>query len=86
VSDQQPDTGANPVSGRRFVLAEDQRGIRIAVGPVFKDESEAKLREQIQIVGWKVIETIAQLSAGDFRSNALREVVDGIQERQGGQS
>jgi hypothetical protein len=83
---QQPDGGANQVSGRRFVLAEDQRGLRIAVGPVFKDESETKLREQIKAVGWKVIETVAQLSAGDFRTTALRQVVEGIQVRQDDQS
>jgi hypothetical protein len=59
---------ANPISGRRFLLAERPGKLTVAVGPVFVDASEAKLRTEIEAAGWRVAGVVAQLSAADFRA------------------
>lgn len=56
-------------TGRRFVIATDPDGRRCAVGPVFKDESEEKLREELFDEGWSLDDdAVPQVSASDFRA------------------
>jgi hypothetical protein len=50
----------------RLVVAVDDAGNRIALGPVFTDRSVDELRRQVDEFGWDVAEVIPHLSRAEF--------------------
>lgn len=57
---------------RRMVLATDEQGSPRAIGPVYKDESVAKLRDEIEGAGWTNLGTAVCSSVSDFRAEVKR--------------
>lgn len=57
---------------KRMVLAYDEQGSPRAIGPVYKDESVEKLRDQVEEAGWTNLGTAVVMSMSDFRAEAKR--------------
>lgn len=53
---------------RRIVLAIDNEGAVVAIGPVATDESVEKIREQIEAAGWENYGVVRHSSVADFRA------------------
>jgi len=50
----------------RVVLAEDDQGNQLAIGPVYTDRSLDELRREIDGYGWTVTGTCPHYSRADF--------------------
>jgi hypothetical protein len=50
----------------RLVIAVDDAGTRVAIGPVITDRSVAELRRQVDDHGWTVAEVMPHLSRANF--------------------
>ena len=63
----------------RLVIAPDDSGRRVAIGPVITDRSVDELRRQVDGYGWIVAEVIPHLSRANFI--AIRARGDGTVRR-----
>jgi hypothetical protein len=55
------------VSGAaRVVLAADDDGRQVAIGPVYTDVSVDRLRREVDAHGWTVVATVPHYSRADF--------------------
>jgi hypothetical protein len=52
----------------RVVLAEDDAGNQLAIGPVYTEASLERLRREVDDYGWTVVATVPHYSRADFTS------------------
>lgn len=50
----------------RVVLAADDAGRQLAVGPVYTEASLERLRQEVDEYGWTVVATVPHYSRADF--------------------
>ncbi len=69
------------MTGRGFViLAEDDAGTRLVIGPVYTGQSVDRLRREVDDYGWTVVATLPYCTRADFiwlRSRGEGIVPDG---------